>query len=213
MTFRTHALSIHTPKRPRGAALAAVLLLALLAPAPAPAAPTAWGVDRAHSSVSFRIRHFFSQVPGRFQSFDGALTYDEENPAASSMEFTIEAASIDTDQERRDGHLRSPDFFNVEKFPQIAFRSRKVEKTSEANVYEVTGDFTLIGVTQPVTVRVEVLGFGPDGMGGTRGGLSVTGVIRRSQFDMKWNKVFDDGSTMLSDEVKIEVALEVVKKA
>lgn len=169
-------------------------------------------VDAAHSSIGFSIRHLFTMVPGRFEKFTAAINYDEAAPEKSNVGVTIDAASVTTDVDKRDAHLKSPDFFNVEKFPTLTFKSTKVEKTDQKNVYNVTGDFTMLGVTKPVTVQVEVLGVGSDGMGNTKGGFQVNGSLNRKNFGMIWNKVLDTGNTILGDEVKFQVSIEAVKK-
>jgi polyisoprenoid-binding protein YceI len=207
-----HSSTRRSPKRRLAALLVPVVLGGLVSAGAAIAAPAAWDIDAAHSAISFQVRHFFSMVPGRFGSFQGALMFDEADPTQSSIEFTIDAASVSTDNEKRDGHLKSPDFFNVEKFPTLTFKSTKVEKTAQAGVFNVTGDFTMIGVTKPVTVQAELIGVGPDAWGGTRAGFTVTGTVNRKDFGMVWNKTLDSGGTMLSDDVKITVNLEVVKK-
>lgn len=176
------------------------------------AAPEPWEIDVAHSGVTFQVRHFFTMTPGRFSKFDGAIMYDQADPTKSQVELTIEAASINTDNEKRDGHLRSADFFDVAKFPTLTFKSTTIEKTDQAGLYKVTGDFTMVGVTRPVTVMVEVLGFGPDGSGGTRGGLQVTGSLNRKDYGLIWNRTLDTGGVMLGDEVKFSIPLELVKK-
>jgi polyisoprenoid-binding protein YceI len=175
-------------------------------------AASVFEIDPAHSSIGFSIRHLFTMVPGRFDRFSANIAYDEGAPEKSRTEFTIDAASVSTDNAKRDGHLRSPDFFNAEKFPTLTFQSTKVEKTDQKNVFKVTGDFTMLGVTKPVTVQVEVVGIGPDGFGNTKGGFQVTGALNRKDFGMVWNKALDTGSTLLGDEVKFQVSIEAVKK-
>jgi polyisoprenoid-binding protein YceI len=175
-------------------------------------AASVFEIDPAHSSIGFSIRHIFTMVPGRFGKFSATISYDESAPEKSSALITIDATSVTTDNDKRDGHLRSPDFFNVEKFPTLTFKSTKVEKTDQKNVYKVTGDFTMLGVTKPVTVQVEVLGIGPDGFGNTKGGFQVTGSLNRKDFGMVWNKALDTGNTLLGDEVKFQVSIEAVKK-
>jgi polyisoprenoid-binding protein YceI len=210
--FIYHSAKRRSPER-RLAVLFATLTLAWMFTAGAAlAGAEAWDIDSSHSGVSFQIRHFFSMVSGRFSSFHGAMLFDEKDPTRSSMEFTIDATSISTDNEKRDGHLKSPDFFNVEKFPTLTFKSTKIEKGADANHFSVTGDFTMIGVTKPITVQVQLLGIGPDAWGGTRAGFTATGVVNRKDFGMVWNKALDNGGTMLSDEVNITVNLEVAKK-
>lgn len=198
--------------------IAAVALAALpaaltaVAPAPVEAAPAVWKIDPSHSGVTFEVRHFFSLVPGRFTSFSGELTYDEAAPLATTVELEIEVSSIDTDNPKRDDHLRSADFFDAGNHPAITFKSTKVEAADQPDRYRVTGDLTMRGVTRPVTLDVEVLGFGPDAFGGTRGGFLVTGVVNRQDFGVTWNKKLDQGGTMLGDEVKVSIPLEVVKE-
>ena len=132
------------------------MLTALAATPPAAAEPARYEIDPAHSSATFAVRHFVSQVPGRFDQLSGALAYDPENPAASSVEITIDAASIDTNNPKRDTHLRSADFFDVENHPSLTFKSTAVK--GAAGGLEVTGDLTIRGVTKQVTVPVTVLG-------------------------------------------------------
>lgn len=200
-------------RRLRLAVFTATLILGTLISAGATlAAAEAWDIDSSHSAVTFQIRHFFSMVPGRFSSFHGTLSFDEKDPAQSSIEFTIDAASVSTDNEKRDGHLKSADFFNVEKFPTLTFKSKQIEKSAGTNQFNVTGEITIIGVTKPITVQAQLIGVGPDAWGGTRAGLTITGVVNRKDFGMTWNKALDNGGTMLSDEVNIAVNLEIAKK-
>src|SRR3954453_12535048 len=133
------------------------LCLASLLPAVAAAEPVTYKVDADHSGVGFSIRHFVSNVSGRFRDFDGVIKYDKANPAASSVEFTVKAASIDTANNDRDEHLRSKDFFDVQKFPTLTFTSTKVV-AKDANTLDVTGNLTMHGVTKPVTFPVTLLG-------------------------------------------------------
>lgn len=206
-------MSLRTISKPAGMSglLVAIVSLALTAGS-ALAVPTFYEVDPNHSAASFQIRHFFSMVPGQFKLVAGGIQFDEAVPANSSAELTIQAASIDTGQEKRDGHLRSGDFFEVEKYPTITFKSARIEKTEESDRYKVSGDLTIRGVTQPVVVDVQLLGFGADGMGGERAGFLGTTTINRKDFGINWNKALDNGGAMLGDDVKIEFAIEAVKK-
>jgi polyisoprenoid-binding protein YceI len=182
-------------------ALGAVALLASLA-LPAAAEVSRWEVDVAHSNVGFSIRHFLTQVPGEFQDFSGAIAYDAANPAASSVEVTVQAASIDTDHDDRDNHLRSPDFFDVAQHPTLSFKSTAV-KALDGDTLEVTGDFTLHGVTQRITVPVEVLG-----VMGKKAGFSTAFTIDRQAYGVKWNRALDTGGAILGDEVRIAIDVE-----
>lgn len=188
---------------------AAAALLAL--PVLAAAAPVTYKVDPDHSGVGFTVRHFVTNVPGRFKDFDGTIKYDKQNPAASSVEFTIQTASIDTANTDRDGHLKSADFFDVEKFPTMSFTSTGV-KAQDADTLEVTGDLTIHGVTKKVTIPVEVLGTMPMPKG-EKAGFETSFTVNRKDYGIVWNRVLDAGGTILGDDVKISVAVEADKQA
>jgi polyisoprenoid-binding protein YceI len=183
--------------------LAAALVLAVLAPAFA----AGYKIDAAHTTVLFSIRHIFTDVQGKFQKFDGAIEYDPASPAAASVQFTVDAASIDTNNEKRDGHLRSPDFFDAAKFPTLSFKSTKVTPKGK-DMLEVTGDFTMHGVTKSITVPVKVLGVLDSKDFGKKAGFSTTFTINRKDYGMTWNKVMDVGGALLGDDVKIEISVE-----
>jgi polyisoprenoid-binding protein YceI len=191
--------------------LGAALLALAVFTGPAAAALETYNIDASHSSPTFKIRHLFSQVSGRFSDFAGVLQVDPAKPENSHIEITIQAASINTDNQRRDDHLRSADFFNVEKFPVITFKSTKIEPGGAPNRYLVTGDFTLLGVTRPVTVTVDALGFADFPGMGYRGGFAATTTINRKDFGMQWNKLLDAGGTMLGEDVQIDFPIEVVR--
>lgn len=188
---------------------AALALLAL--PVLAAAAPAIYKVDPDHSGVNFTIRHFVTNVSGRFKDFDGTIKYDKQNPAASSVEFTIQTASIDTANTDRDGHLKSADFFEVEKFPTMSFASTGV-KAKDADTLEVTGDLTIHGVTKRVTIPVEVLGTMAMPKG-EKAGFETSFTVNRKEYGIVWNRVLDAGGTILGDDVKISVAVEADKQA
>jgi len=187
----------------------AVLLGALLVPAALSAAVTAWDVDPAHSTVEFQVRHFFTQVPGRFNDFNGMIHHDPEQASSSKVEFTVQTSSIDTNNDQRDNHLRSPDFFNAEKFPTLSFKSTKVE--GSGNDLQVTGDLTLHGVTKTVTIPVEFLGSMDTPMG-TKAGFSTEFTIDRKEYGITWNRALDQGGAILGDEVTIEINVEANKQ-
>jgi polyisoprenoid-binding protein YceI len=195
-------------------ALAAIAVagLASVTAQPAAAATETYKIDAVHSGIRFSVRHLFSPTPGRFSDFAGTLKYDAAHPENSQIELTIQAASIDTDNDRRDQHLQSEDFLFVEKFPTLTFKSTSIVPTEKAGHFQVTGDFTLRGVTHPVTLAVQLLGFGEVAGMGYRGGFTATTTINRQDFGVKWNKVLDTGGTLLADEVQIECALEVVRE-
>jgi len=186
--------------------VAPALLLALALPALAAAAPTVYKVDPDHSSVSFSIRHFVSNVPGRFTDFDGTIQHDKQNPAASTVSFTAQAASIDTDNADRDKHLKSPDFFDVQKFPALTFTSTSV-KPKDANTLDVTGDLTIHGVTKKVTIPVTLLGTMATPKG-QKAGFETSFTIDRKDYGIVWNRVLDAGGSILGDDVKINIEVE-----
>lgn len=192
--------------------LAAFAAAALLAPA-VPAAATAYVYteDDAHSEVSFRVRHIVTRVRGDFRDFDVRVVRDDENPAASSVEFTARVASIDTENEKRDAHLRSPDFFDVESFPLLTFRSTAVEKVSDTE-YSVTGDLTIRDVTREVTLPVSFSGDIADARGRVKAGFSTATKIDRREFGVTWNRPMDAGGLLLGDEVEITIEIEAQRE-
>jgi polyisoprenoid-binding protein YceI len=192
-------------------ALTYALTLAFLLPALAVADPIVYKVDSDHSGVSFTIRHFVSNVPGRFKDFDGAIKYDPQNPAASSVNFTIQAASIDTDNGDRDNHLRGADFFDVEKFPTLTFSSTSV-KAVDADTLEVTGEMTMKGVTKKVTVPVELLGSVKTPRG-EKAGFETAFKLDRKEYGITWNRALDTGGAILGDDVKVTISVEADRQA
>ena len=177
----------------------------------ASAAPLTFDIDKVHSQVGFSIRHFFSKVPGQFKDFSGTIVMDPKAPAASSVDVTIQAASIFTDNERRDGHLRSPDFFAADSFPTLTFKSTKVAPAGK-DKYKVTGDLTMRGVTKSVVLDVEFLGMGQVAIGGqamgTKAGFDATTSVNRHDFGINWNKTLDPGGVMLGEDVAISLHIE-----
>jgi polyisoprenoid-binding protein YceI len=176
------------------------------------AAPTSYEVDPAHSGINFSVRHFFSPVQGKFRSFTGTIRYDQGHPEDSSVSFTVQSASIDTDNEKRDGHLKSPDFFDVAKFPTLTFESKKVTPDrSNRKRLNVTGTLTLHGVSQNVTIPVTLLGTGK-GMMGPIAGFEADFEVNRKDYGIVWNKALDGGGTMLGDDVQVKVTIEAGAK-
>jgi polyisoprenoid-binding protein YceI len=190
------------------AAAAALATVALVSAAQA--APVTYELDPAHTHVGFRIRHIVSNVSGQFDQFTGPLIYDAENPAGSSVETTIQTASIDTNNDKRDGHLKSPDFFDAEKNPTITFKSKTV--AVDGKKLTLAGDLTMHGITKPVTLTGEVGGV----MGQTpkrKAGFSVTGTINRKDWDITWNRTLDQDNTLLGDDVALQIDVEANEKA
>ncbi len=187
-----------------------VLCLAALLPAVAAAQPAVYKVDADHSGVSFSIRHFVSNVSGRFRDFDGVIKYDKANPAASSVEFTVKAASIDTSNNDRDEHLRSKDFFEVQKFPTLTFTSTQVV-AKDVTTLDVTGNLILHGVTRTITFPVSLLGTVKTPRG-EKAGFETAFKIDRKEYGILWNNVLDSGP-VLGDEVKITIEIEANRQA
>lgn len=187
----------------------AFLAAALVAVAGTSASAAEWKVDTGHSQVAFEIRHFVAEVPGRFNDFSGTIQYDAAKPADSKVELTVQAKSIDTANGDRDNHLRSPDFFNTDKFPTLSFKSTSV-KVDSANQLSVTGDFTMLGVTKSITIPVRILGV-LETPRGTKGGFKSQFVISRKDFGMVWNRALDAGGTILGEEVAITIGIEADK--
>jgi polyisoprenoid-binding protein YceI len=166
--------------------------------------------DKLHSTIGFQIRHLFSKVPGKFGDFSGQIQLDEANPEQSSVEVTIETASIDTGVKMRDDDLRSPKFFDVKKFPEITFKSTAVKKTGE-NTADVTGNLTMHGVTKEVVLKVELLGKGAGPKNSTVSGWDASTALKRSDYGLTWNQVIE-GTQMVGDDVQIELHIEADKK-
>jgi len=175
---------------------------------------TTYEIDSAHSSAQFTVRHMMiTNVRGGFSSIKGTAVYDAENPSASTVEATIDATTINTLDAQRDGHLKSADFLDVEKYPAITFKSTKVEYSGPGEG-KITGDLTIHGVTKPVVLNVEgPSAEGKDPWGGTRVGASATTKIKRSDFGLTWNAALETGGIMVGDELKIEIDLQMIKGA
>lgn len=170
-----------------------------------------WSFDTAHSSVGFWVRHLMvSKVHGRFTQWTGSLAFDEQNPALSSVEVSIDATSIDTRVEQRDTHLRSADFFEVDKYPTLTFKSTSVESVG-ANHFKVKGDFTLHGVTHPVELDVEYTGRVKHPYGGERLGFEAHTTISRKDFGLTWNMALEAGGLTVSDKVTIDLDIQASK--
>jgi polyisoprenoid-binding protein YceI len=189
--------------------LAAAAVGTLLLVSPAIATAETYKIDPNHSQVGFSIRHLFSKVPGKFNTYEGTISVDPKDLSKSVVEVSIDTASIDTGNKDRDSHLQSPDFFDAQKFPKMTFRSTSVVPQG-TNKATMKGDLTMHGVTKPVSLEVEILGMGP-GMGGRKvGGFEAKGKINRQDFGVAWNKALEGGGAILGDEVDIAINVEGV---
>jgi polyisoprenoid-binding protein YceI len=189
-------------------ALTAVLSLGLLA-SPALAADT-YLVDKNHSEAAFQVRHLVSKVRGRFTDFAGTISVDQAKPETSTVEFTIKTTSINTDVEARDKHLRSADFFDVEKFPEITFKSSKVVAKGKDHL-DVTGTLTMHGVSKEVTLPVTALGFIKAGKD-EKAGFETAVTLNRKDYGITWNRAMDTGGVMLGEDIAVAINIEANKK-
>jgi polyisoprenoid-binding protein YceI len=171
-----------------------------------------WNVDPAHSSVGFSVRHVgINHVKGTFNDFEGTITGVEGDLAKSSVRFSAKVASIDTEIKQRDDHLRSPDFFDVEKYPTLSFQSKKVEKIAGEEMYRVTGDLTMRGVTKSISFPFQLFGPAVDGFGYTRGGIEANLTLNRQDYGVKWSQTLDNGNLAVDNIVRVSLNLEAVK--
>jgi polyisoprenoid-binding protein YceI len=175
---------------------------------------TKWDFDLSHSSVSFHIRHLMvSKVHGRFTKWGGILELDESDLTRSRFEVTIDPASIDTKEEKRDAHLRSPDFFDVEKYPAITFKSTRIERDGDDG-YKVTGDLSIHGITKEVVLEVEGTGEQvKDPWGGVRTGFSAKTKLNRKDFGLHWNLALEAGGFVVGDKLDVSIEIEAIKAA
>ncbi|MEK7389307.1 MAG: YceI family protein [Elusimicrobiota bacterium] len=171
-----------------------------------------YDIDGSHSQVAFKIRHLVGRVPGRFLKFSGTITYDPAKPASWSVSATIDPASVNTDNEKRDGHLKNPDFFDTAQCATMTFKSSKVTDVKESTA-KLHGDLTMHCVTKPVVLDLELGGSAKDPWGNERAGFSAKGKINRKDFGMVFNKVLDAGGLMLGEEVDVTIDIEAVAKS
>jgi polyisoprenoid-binding protein YceI len=171
-----------------------------------------WTLDASHSNVSFSVRHMMiSNVRGEFGKVTGQAGYDPQRPEASELEVEIDVASISTREEKRDAHLRSPDFFDTANFPSMTFKSRGVRRRGQD--LEVTGDLTIRGTTRPLTLTItDITPVATDPWGNRRVGASARGKLRRSDFGMRWNAALEAGGVLVGDEVTINIEAELVSQ-
>jgi polyisoprenoid-binding protein YceI len=176
-------------------------------------AQSKWNIDLSHSGVNFSIRHMvISKVRGRFTKFTGVLNLEDEDITRSVVEATIDASSIDTGVEQRDAHLRSGDFFDVEKYPELRFRSTRIEKL-EDDRFRVVGELTIRDVTREVALDVEGGGRAKDPWGNERTGFVAKTTLDRKDFGLKWNQALEAGGVLVGDRVDIELDVQAVKAA
>jgi len=170
-------------------------------------------IDPTHSRIGFVARHaMVTKVRGSFNEFDGTGSFDAANPAAARLQLTIQAASIDTRNADRDGHLRSNDFFDMDTYPEISFVSTAVEQTGD-DEYQVIGDLTIKGVTKPVTIDFEYTGTAVDPYGNTRIGLDGTTTVNRKDWGVNWNAALEAGGVLVGEKVTLEFEVSAIRSA
>ena len=168
-----------------------------------------YAVDASHTNVLFHVRHLFTKVTGRFDKFEGTIAFDPAKPEATKVSGSVDATSINTNNEKRDTHLRSKDFFDVEKFPKITFVSTSLSEFDAAKKSgKLNGNLTIHGVEKPVVLHVEFLGEGSDPWGNAKGGFSGKTTIDRKDFGLTWNETLEAGGVLVGDEVEIEISVE-----
>jgi polyisoprenoid-binding protein YceI len=172
----------------------------------------AWHIDQSHSEIQFSAKHLMiSTVRGRFNSYTGTIEADEQNPTAAAVNVQIDASSLVTGDEKRDGHLRSPDFLDVEQFPYLTFKSTRVEHIDDSHG-KLIGDLTIRDVTREVTLDVEYAGQAKTPWGTTSAGFSATTKINRKDWNLNWNVALETGGWLVGDQITISIELELVKQ-
>ena len=164
-------------------------------------------IDRSHSEVAFQVRHLLSKVRGRFADFNGTIDFDESTPQNSRIDVTINAASIDTAESDRDTHLRSADFFDVEKYPMLTFKSTSVTPRGD-NTYDVSGDLTIHGVTRPVVLPASFLGSAQDPWGNRKYVFEAELTLNRKDFGLVWNAALETGGFLVGDDVRVLLSIQ-----
>jgi len=170
-----------------------------------------WKIDAQHTEINFTARHMMiSNVRGRFDRFAGSVEFDEQSPSDSSVDVQIEAASINTREAQRDGHLRSLDFLDAEKYPLLTFKSKRVE-VLDASHGRIIGDLTIRDITRQVVLETEYSGIARSPWGSTSVGFTATTAINRKDWNLVWNVALETGGWLVGDEIKISIELEIVK--
>lgn len=169
-----------------------------------------WELDKAHTEVKFKVRHLLTDVWGEFTEYDASVIYDPENPSRSEVEVTVDVSSIDTGVEKRDQHLRSDDFFHVEKYPKMTFASKKVERVARQR-HQITGDLTIRGVTREIVLNVGGPSAPIEFMGTTKVSAHAEATVNRTEFGLIWNRTLETGGLLVGEEVTIVIDAELNK--
>ncbi len=176
-------------------------------------ASTKWTIDTAHSEINFRVKHMMiSTVTGGFESFNAEAESEGEDFSGAKVSFTADTASINTRNEQRDGHLKSPEFFDSERFPQLKFVANNATTPDANGKYSLQGDLTIRDVTKPITLQVEFGGTAVDPWGNTRAGFEINGEVNRKEFGLVWDAITETGGIVLADTVRIHCHVELIKQ-
>ena len=172
----------------------------------------AWQIDPAHSQIQFSVRHMMiTNVRGTFDRFSGTVDFDEENPAQTTVDVQIEAASVNTREPDRDAHLRSPDFFNAEQYPYLTFKSKRVDVIDDTHA-RLIGDLTIRDVTREVSLMVEYVGQAKSPWGMVSAGFNASTTINRKDWGLTWNQALETGGVLVGDNVNISIEVELIKQ-
>ncbi len=175
-------------------------------------AQTEWAFDKAHSKVGFSVTHMvIAETEGTFQSYEGKVVAENDSFENAEITLNVDISSIDTDNEKRDNHLKSDDFFNAEKYPEMTFKSRKFNKIDDKN-WELIGDLTIRDITKEVKLDVVMNGVITDPWGNTRAGFKLTGELNRFDYNLKWNKIMEAGGLVVGETVTINANVELIKQ-
>lgn len=175
-------------------------------------ATSKWTVDPTHSEVQFKVKHLMiTNVTGNFTEFNANATTEGEDFSTAQLEFSAPIESISTKNAQRDGHLKSGDFFDAEKYPELTFKSTKIEKVDD-DTYSVYGDFQIKGITKEAKLNVELGGITKDPYGNTKAGLSISGKINRNDYGLTWNTALETGGVMVSEDVRLNAEIQLVKQ-
>jgi polyisoprenoid-binding protein YceI len=172
---------------------------------------TKWNLDTMHSEINFKVKHMMiANVSGGFTSFNVNVETPGEDFSKAKIDFTADAASINTNNEQRDGHLKSPDFLDTEKFPQLVFNSKEIVKKTDED-FELKGDLTIKDVTKPVSLTVNFGGIGKDPYGNTKAGFTVEGKVNRKEFGLNWNAALEAGGVLVGEDLKLMAEIQLAK--
>lgn len=175
-------------------------------------AQTKWNADKSHSNINFKVTHMMiSEIEGSFKDFNAVMTSTKDDFEDSKVEFTAQAASINTSNEKRDAHLKDDDFFATDKYPDITFKSVSFKKVADKK-YKMVGNLTMRGVTRSITLDVTLMGTINDPYGNTRAGFKIEGKLNRKDYGISWSAAMDNGGTVVSNEVAINCAVELIKE-